>query len=1705
MENRIGNSHEAEIPKKSRSLDLRSLYQSSEGSKEAQIKNLKRKGGSDVDNSGFEKRKKSRKAVSISSFRKVNGNGSKSLEEVYNGSLSSGSHDTKEIKSGSLNQQRVNNSNSGVSKISQNLEGSFDKIPRRKRGFVGRKKVEKDSQVLKPAEESRDKLETDQISKLTVKDTGKVVESSKVKQKKVSDDFKENRISERSSGRHCEEDGHTGHSVARSVVLSLWKSQTGHSVEIDDDSSKKKSLRKRSRKRKNLISEDKSVAKEAEPSVDAEVSCDLHDDDEENLEENAARMLSSRFDTSCTGFSSNSKASPVPSTNGLSFLLSSGQEFATHGPNYISGSESASLDAAARILRPRKQHKEKGSSRKRRHYYEIFSGDLDAYWVLNRRIKVFWPLDQSWYYGLVNDYDNVRKLHHVKYDDRDEEWINLQDERFKLLLLPSEVPGKPQRKRSRTKEKISKGGKGKLKPSKEKRDSTIEDDSYVGNYMDSEPIISWLARSTHRVKSSPLRALKKQKVSGISLTSAPSLLPEEAVCRNECSEGDLLSRDKSNLSGNSALPGRFTAGGRDEVPDISPKDNKLPVVYYRRRFRCANSMPRHASEDNHVSIGVPESDTSLVPAVYVSRAFEKQDISLARVDPDSDLGRLDTAEALWLSDVRGLLRLNTELVEPRQFRFGLRIPVLSVHNFSFISGHTWFCNALLLLQHGRLMTTWPRVHLEMLFVDNIVGLRFLLFEGCLKQAIAFVLQVLTVFHQPTEHGKFVDLQLPVTSIKFKFSCIQDFRKQLVFAFYNFSELKNSKWMHLDSRLKRHCLLTKQLPLSECTYDNVKALQNGTSQLLDSSVCRDSARIKGPVKRFRQCVSLMGVSRDSNYVNSPSSSSRFDKSHGWFPPFALSFTAAPTFFLSLHLKLLMEHSVTHISFQDHDSVEHPENSGSLQADDCYSVDDSLNKHAETTPDNNSKGSSRDVDCEECLFCANTEPLAVGVSVNTVGDWMKPSPKHQNSDVHAETSAFSKDSGELGRDIASLQKWRCHHSEAEQNDALPKPSVDRALLNGIRVEIPSSNQFDKQVDKDLDGAQQSTDLSWNMNGGIIPSPNPTARRSTWHRNRSNLASVGYNAHGWSDGRGDFLQNNFRNGPKKPRTQVSYALPFGAFDYSSKSKGHSQKGIPHKRIRTANEKRSSDVSRGSERNLELLSCEANVLITLGDKGWREYGAQVVLELSDHNEWKLAVKLSGTTKYSYKAHQFLQPGSTNRYTHAMMWKGGKDWILEFSDRSQWALFKEMHEECYNRNIHAASVKNIPIPGVRLIEEHDDNGIEVPFIRHSSKYFRQVETDVEMALNPSRLLYDIDSDDEQWISNNLSSLEVFNSNSWEISEEIFEKTMDLFEKAAYSQHRDQFTSDEIEELMAGVGSMEAIKVIHDYWQQKRQRKGMPLIRHLQPPLWERYQQQVREWELKMTKSNTALLNGCHKKGAPIEKPPMFAFCLKPRGLELPNRGSKQRAQRKVSITGQRNTLLGDHDSFHAYGRRSNGFASGDEKVLYQGHNYEPLDDSPLSQISPRVFSPRDAGGKGYYSVSSDRYERNHIQKLHRSKSRKPGAYVFPHDTQMVAAYDEQFFDKRNGFHRWNMGFSEWPSQRHYYLDGAPSHCPKQFNYSDLDEFRLRDASGAAQYARNMAKLKREKAQRLLYRADLAIHKAVVALMTAEAIKVSSEDLNSDG
>lgn len=60
--------------------------------------------------------------------------------------------------------------------------------------------------------------------------------------------------------------------------------------------------------------------------------------------------------------------------------------------------------------------------------------------------------------------------------------------------------------------------------------------------------------------------------------------------------------------------------------------------------------------------------------------------------------------------------------------------------------------------------------------------------------------------------------------------------------------------------------------------------------------------------------------------------------------------------------------------------------------------------------------------------------------------------------------------------------------------------------------------------------------------------------------------------------------------------------------------------------------------------------------------------------------------------------------------------------------------------------------------------------------------------------------------------------------------------------------------------------------------------------------------------------NGFTEKATLVEKPPMFAFCLRPRGLEVPNKGTKQRSHRKFTVLGHHGGVSRDSDGLHVNG-----------------------------------------------------------------------------------------------------------------------------------------------------------------------------------------------
>ncbi|CAH8326504.1 unnamed protein product [Eruca vesicaria subsp. sativa] len=1506
MEDRVGSSNGVGVSKRSRSLDT--LYKSSIP-KDSVDKSFKRKHGPGSDGDRLKQDKKS---------RKVGNENETVLDKSCNGTKILDSLEESKV---GLDVRMCDGN--GLQGVSEGLAGSMIYVPRRRRDFVGRSRFE-NGLVQKSADTgesvSQERL-VDNLPKETGEESSAQDQLSKAEEKDSDKELKE------ANSTAQLENGHSNRSP------------------VKDDQLVVKQTNSNSRKRKSSGS-NRRVGKEAKSSGDASsrIPKVLREDDEENLEANAAIMLSSRFDPNCTQFPSKVPVTPESPSTSRVHPLSSGKNSVTPGSELIS-SKCVSDDNDDRSLRPRRKRDWKGKVRKRRHFYEISFSDVDSHWLLNKKIKVFWPLDERWYDGFVDGYDGDKNLHHVKYDDRDEEWINLQGERFKILLFATEVPGKNLRKRSNSGSKSATTkvkGNDTSSQEEKKQKGKLEDDSCMDD-MESEPIIKWLARSVHRDKSSTPKAVQKRRKSEI-MTS------NETVTVN----GDVV-RDTAR---------QYTDRSASSTPSCGspgPSGNEYPLVYYRRRLHTAKKGTHKGPGGNNVEL------------LHVSKS------------PDPDVDFLPFKDS-------GPLEIYCPWNDTEQFELSLSLQVVSLRNYFLMVDVDWLSRVVFLLHHGTLVTLWPRVCLEMIFLNKQYGLRYLVFEGCLMEAVQLIFRILMVVAHSNKQGVQgvdADLQLPVFSIGVQVTFIPGFQRQFACQCYSFDKVKHSQWSYLEQNVMRHCLLVKQVSTSECTYDDMEALQ------------------KVMQKRFRHGISSCFVSRRSPSVKTCPTSACYKKQST--SAFALPLAAGtPALLRNLHLEMVRE--LGHVAAEYLGTERYLVTDGGCDMADCTNDEPSLK----------SKGQNS------------------GPTITSSGG----QEARESKDLHTESQRHQLES--------NSEKWMSCSSSVLRHKHKTRSNV---AVNSMSIQVPTSDHRE-------DGALQSSNLALN-NQGSTSSPKVTPR-SVWQRGKSSLN--GHLSHGWSDSKGNFLHTNLGSGPKKRRTQVSYSLPSGGSD--SRNKGSLHKGLPNKRIRRS----AADVSKSLEKDLESSFCDANVLVTFGDRGWREYGAQIVLEPFDNNEWKLAVKISGTTKYSHRVHQFLQPGSTNKFTHAMMWKGGKDWTLEFPDRGQWFLFKEMHEECYSRNTRAALVRNIPIPGIRMIEKDTFDGTETEFFC-SAKYFRQTETDVEMALNPSRVLYDMDSDDEQYLKRIRECSDAENSGYCEITEDMFEKAMDTFEKASYVKQRDHFTLIEIQELMAGVGSLEAVKTIYEFWRTKRQRKGMPLIRHLQPPLWEKYQRELKNWELVISKANTPNSYGLPKKESPIEKPAMFAFCFKPRGLEVKHRGTKHRTQKKLSVYAQHSTTaLGDYDAYNSSaGRRSGGYA-GDERFLYSNHNYEQLNEVPATH------SPRDLG-MGYFSTGGNGYHRNHQNKFQRING------------------------KRNTSTRWNAGYSETPC----YSNGSQRLELHNNNSTDIDERKLRDAAGAARRACALAKVKRERAERLRYVADLAIQKAAAALLCAEAVKGSSLDQNCSG
>ncbi|KAK4422058.1 Histone-lysine N-methyltransferase ATX2 [Sesamum alatum] len=64
---------------------------------------------------------------------------------------------------------------------------------------------------------------------------------------------------------------------------------------------------------------------------------------------------------------------------------------------------------------------------------------VDPKKFIGLRCKVYWPLDATWYSGLIVGYNSETGRHHVKYEDEEEENLSLSNERIKFHISSEEM------------------------------------------------------------------------------------------------------------------------------------------------------------------------------------------------------------------------------------------------------------------------------------------------------------------------------------------------------------------------------------------------------------------------------------------------------------------------------------------------------------------------------------------------------------------------------------------------------------------------------------------------------------------------------------------------------------------------------------------------------------------------------------------------------------------------------------------------------------------------------------------------------------------------------------------------------------------------------------------------------------------------------------------------------------------------------------------------------------------------------------------------------------------------------------------------------------------------------------------------------------------------------------------------------------------
>ncbi|KAL8517911.1 hypothetical protein ACS0TY_009282 [Phlomoides rotata] len=249
-------------------------------------------------------------------------------------------------------------------------------------------------------------------------------------------------------------------------------------------------------------------------------------------------------------------------------------------------------------------------------------------------------------------------------------------------------------------------------------------------------------------------------------------------------------------------------------------------------------------------------------------------------------------------------------------------------------------------------------------------------------------------------------------------------------------------------------------------------------------------------------------------------------------------------------------------------------------------------------------------------------------------------------------------------------------------------------------------------------------------------------------------------------------------------------------------------------------------ANKNASSGSCSANLLITEGDKCYRVEGATIFLELSASKQWFIIVSKGGTQRWTLTAQQAMRPPCSNRFTHAVVWAGDGGWKLEFPNKQDWFFFKELYKECSDRNLQSPSASVIPVPRVQEVPIPDDIQF-VPFVRPDS-YITVKDDELSRALVKTSANYDMDSDDEEWLTKLNAEFNAGKEVQGIITPESFELVIDALEKGFHYNPEENLDEQAVNDFCMNLERREVIEAIHKYWVKKRKQKRSALIRIFQ-------------------------------------------------------------------------------------------------------------------------------------------------------------------------------------------------------------------------------------------------------------------------------------